>query len=80
MLHLMYQFIYLSEEDTKLQYIGGKLGANFDTTPKCHPELAGEGIEYLLGRTKSLYHMMKLKDKRGKAIFLKIVRHCISQV
>jgi hypothetical protein len=34
-------------ELTLLQYYGQKLGVQVDRTPKCHPEMAGEGIEYL---------------------------------
>ena len=37
LLHLMKQCGYLSEEDTELHYIGNKLGATVDRTPKCHP-------------------------------------------
>jgi hypothetical protein len=33
-------------EKTMLQHIGEKLGCFMDRTPKCHPEKAGEGIEY----------------------------------
>ena len=37
LLHLLDQCIYLSEEDTQLQYIGRKLGVTVDRTPKYHP-------------------------------------------
>ena len=69
---------YFSEEDTKLQYIGRKLGATVERTPKCHRELAGEGIKYTWGRAKSQYHMLKFKYKRGLIILLKSLWHCIS--
>ena len=69
---------YFSEEDTQLKYIGRKLGATVDRTPKFRPELEGKGIKYLWGISKSLYNMLKLKDNRGKENFLKIVCHCIS--
>ena len=59
-------------------YIGRKLGAIVDRTLKCHLELAGEGIKYSRRHAKSLYCMLKLKYKRGKANFLKSVSHCIS--
>ena len=35
--HIMDQYRDFSEEDTQLQYIGSKLGATVDRTPKCHP-------------------------------------------
>ena len=44
MIRLMEQCKYFSEEDTQLQYIGSKLGAKVDRTPKCHLELAVDGI------------------------------------
>ena len=76
LLRLMKKCRDLSEEDTQLQYIGSKLGAIVDRTLKFHPELAGEGIEYSWGCTKSLYRMLKLKGKRF--FFGECVRHFIS--
>ena len=37
LLHLMDECRYFLEQDTQLQYIGSKLGATVDRTPKCHP-------------------------------------------
>jgi hypothetical protein len=34
------------EEESMLQSVGRALGVSIDQTPKCHCELAGEGIEY----------------------------------
>ena len=36
LIHLMEQFRYFSEEDTQLHYIGSKLRATVDRTPKCY--------------------------------------------
>ena len=72
MLHLMEQCRDFSEEDTSLNYIARKLGATVDRDSKCHSELAGERIKYPWGRARSLYCMLKLKDKRGKANVLKM--------
>ena len=33
-------------EKTSLMYLGEHLGVEVDHSTKCHPELAGEGIEY----------------------------------
>jgi hypothetical protein len=33
-------------EKTSLMYLGERLGVEVDCSTKCHPELAGEGIEY----------------------------------
>jgi len=40
-----------------------------DQTPKCHCELAGEGIEYTWGCSKNYYRGLRLNDKRGKEKF-----------
>ena len=34
------------QEETLLQYHGRTLGVTVDRTPKFHPEMAGEGVEY----------------------------------
>ena len=39
-------------EKTLLQLHGEKFGVTVDRTPKCHPEIAGEGIEYGWGLAK----------------------------
>ena len=78
LLRLMKKCRDLSEEDTQLHYIGSKLGASVDRTPTCHTELADKGIKYSWGCTKIIYLILKLKDNRGKEIFLKSISHCIS--
>ena len=50
-----------------------------DRTPKCHCELAGEGIEYAWGCAKNHYRRQPLKDKRGKDNFRRTVRKCFSR-
>jgi hypothetical protein len=42
----MEQLSDFQDEETLLQYHGRMLGVKVDQTPKCHPEMAGEGIEY----------------------------------
>jgi hypothetical protein len=44
------------EEESLLQSMGRKMGVLVDRTPKCHCELAGEGIEYAWGCSKNYYH------------------------
>ena len=46
-----------------------RLGVEVDRSTKCHPELAGEGIEYSWGRAKSVYRRAMLVDKKGKENF-----------
>ena len=66
-------------EATLLQTKGQEMGVLVDRTPKCHCELAGEGIEYSWGCTKNLYWRQPLKMKRGKANFRATVRKCFSR-
>ena len=63
---------------TLLQYHASKLGVTLDRSPKCHPELAGEGIEYAWGLAKLLYRRSPLSDKRNKDSFRKLVYKCLS--
>ena len=66
------------EEESLLQAMGRKLGVTVNQTPKCHCELAGEGIEYSWGCTKNAYHQKPLSDKRSKEKFRETVRKCLS--
>ena len=61
-------------EITLLQSHIEKLGSSVDRSPKCHPELAGEGIEYAWALAKLKYRRAAIKDKRTKANFLKLVK------
>ena len=65
------------DEETLLQYHGRLLGVVVDRTPKCHPELAGEGIEYAWGCAKGFYRRLPIKDKRGKEKFRESVRNSL---
>ena len=65
------------EEETLLQYHGRLPGAKVDRTPKCHPELAGEGIEYAWGCAKGFYRRIPLAQKRYKNLFFDAVRQCL---
>jgi hypothetical protein len=66
-------------EETLLQTMGRDMGVLVDRTPKCHCELAGEGIEYSWGCAKNLYRRQPLKTKRGKENFRETVRRCFSR-
>ena len=63
-----------ANELTLLQYHGQKLGVAVDRTPKCHPEMAGEGIEYLWGLAKMWYRKAPITKKRSKDTFRKLVK------
>jgi len=63
------------EEESLLQAMGREMGITVDRTPKCHCELAGEGIEYAWGCSKNFYRSLHLNDKRGKENF----RSCVEK-
>ena len=44
-----------NEEIALLQFHREQMGVKVDRTPKCHPEIAGEGIEYAWGISKLVY-------------------------
>jgi hypothetical protein len=49
-----------------------------ERTPKCHPELAGDGIEYVWALAKLYYHHQPLSRKRCKEKFRKLVDEILS--
>jgi hypothetical protein len=53
--HLMSLLANFIEEETLLQYHGRLLGVKVQRTQKCHPEIAGEGIQYDWGCRKCVY-------------------------
>ena len=48
-----------------------------DRSPKCHPELAGEKIEYLWALTKLHYHHSSFILKRNRESCLKLLYSCL---
>ena len=61
-------------EITLLQFHAEQMGVKLDRTPKCHPELAGEGIEYAWAFAKLFYRRSSIDAKRSKAKFLELVK------
>ena len=59
---------FLNEEGM-LQHIAKRIGVEVLLTPKCHAELAGEGVEYVWGGAKGEYRRLSLAQKRGKDNF-----------
>ena len=53
-------------EKSMLEYYGEKLGVTVDSSPKYHPEISGEGIEYCWGMSKVWYRKQPLEKKRIK--------------
>ena len=54
------------EEETLLQHHGRLLNVIVDRTPKCHPEIAGEGVEYSWAAAKINYRRLRITEKRTK--------------
>ena len=66
------------EETNLLQDTLIKRGVIVIKSPKCHAELAGEGIEYSWGLAKNRYRRLPYAQKRNKESFLTSVRRVIS--
>ncbi len=71
--------IDFEEEELLLQSKGRLLGVKINRFPKCHCELAAEGIEYSWGCAKNFFCQQPLKEKREKENFRNTVRHCVSE-
>ena len=76
---LMANCVDFEEEESLLQSMGTKMGVIIDRTPKCHCELAGEGIEYSWGCAKNEYRRKPLSSKRKKETWRQTVRECLSR-
>ncbi len=75
--YLMEQLSDFQDEETLLQYHGRQIGGKVDRTPKCHPDMAGEGVEYDWACGKNVYRRLPLKDKKTKAKFRELVSKCL---
>jgi hypothetical protein len=75
--HILRSCRDFQEEESLLQFMGRKVGVLVDRTPKCHCELAGEGIEYSWGCAKNYYRNLPIKDKKSKELFKESVRKCL---
>jgi hypothetical protein len=62
-----------ADQETLLQMYGRQLMVTVDRTPKCHPELAGEGIEYCWAAAKQYYRKQPFTDKKMKQNFRRLV-------
>ena len=76
---LMEQCSDFVNELTFLQEKLKTLNVEVHRSPKCHSELAGEGIEYSWGFAKNYYRRLPLKLKRSKDKFRDSVRSTMSR-
>ena len=67
-----------TSEMTLLQYHASLMGVTIERSPKCHPEIAGEGVEYGWALSKIEYRRSPIAEKRTKDGFLKLVRKCMN--
>jgi hypothetical protein len=65
------------EEESLLQLMGHQMGATIDRTPKCHPEIAGEGIEYSWACLKNKYRLLSLGKRRSRDKFKECIKTCL---
>ena len=66
-------------EVTLLQLHAQKMGVMIDCSPKCHPEIAGKGIEYVWSLTKLKYRFMRINTKRSTKAFHDAVAENVQQ-
>ena len=78
LIYLMANCTDFANEETLLQHKGREMGVLVDRTPKCHPELAGEGIEYTWGCSKGYYRRLPIQRKRGLQNFKSSVQLSMS--
>jgi hypothetical protein len=77
---MMSSLIEFINEETLFQSHGETRGVLVDRSPKCHPEVAGEGIEeYSWGCAKGKYRCLPLADKRRKENFRNYVHECLDR-
>ena len=76
---IMQSFADFVNEKTLLQDKLSTLGVQVHRSPKCHLELAGEGIEYSWGHAKNYYQRLPLHVKRKKENFYQSVQSAMAQ-
>lgn len=54
------------KEITLLQFRATQLNVRVECSPKYHPEIAGEGIEYCWALAKNTYRGYPLRDKKKR--------------
>ena len=64
------------EELTLLQFRAQQLGVQVCCSPKYHPEIAGEDVEFCWAMSKNAYRKYQLKVKRTKEKFVRLVDKC----
>jgi hypothetical protein len=72
--HIMGMCHDFMNEEGMLQHIANKsIGVKVLLTPKCHAELAGEGVEYVWACAKGAYRNVSLQEKTTSRLVFAIV-------
>jgi hypothetical protein len=53
------------DKETILMVYGKQMGVTVDRTPKCHPEMVGEGISYVWAGSKQASRLTPLNMRRN---------------
>jgi hypothetical protein len=77
--HLIQQLPDFENEKSLLHYHGEKLGCIVFNSPKCTPEVAGEGVEYDWGVSKLWYRTQDIALKKKRSAFRQLVLRAISK-
>jgi hypothetical protein len=65
------------QEVSMLEWVAKQCGWRVVFSPKCHPEIAGVGIEYVWSVAKNCLMRIPLKDRKGKEKFTdRVINHC----
>ena len=76
--HMMTMCSDFLHEQGMMELIGQKVGVEVILAPKCHEELAGEGVEYMWACSKNHYRNISMNEKKRKEKFTEAVRKCLS--
>lgn len=68
--YLIRQCVDFLHEKTLLQYNGEALGCIVDRSPKCTPEIAGDGIEFDWAMAKLWFRMQRVEKRKKKQDFV----------
>ena len=76
--HMMTMCSDFLHEQGMMEFIGRKVGVEVILTPKCHAELAGDGVEYVGMLQEPLSKSIpEGKERERKDKFIEAVRKCL---
>jgi hypothetical protein len=78
LIEMMKLQVDFANEETLLESFARTLGVRAGKSPPGHPEVAGEGIEFVWGAGKVCFRFHPLQDKKTKSGFIALVHYCLS--